>query len=88
MWQQDRMPQDWGLQSDKKLEDEELGTIIRDCIKQLPDKWSAVFSLRVIEEYSTNEVCKELGITPSNLWVILHRARTQLRDCVEKKWIV
>ena len=34
----------------------------------------------------TEEICKELGITPTNLWVILHRARLSLRECIEIKW--
>ena len=35
---------------------------------------------------STEEICKEIGITPTNLWVILHRARLSLRECIEMKW--
>jgi RNA polymerase sigma-70 factor (ECF subfamily) len=55
-------------------------------MSRLPDKWAACFSLKVIGEEITESVCKELDITPSNLWVILHRARLQLRECMEKQW--
>jgi len=39
-----------------------------------------------MEEMKGEEVCKELNISSSNLWVMLHRARLQLRDCLEKGW--
>jgi len=32
------------------------------------------------------DVCKELDITSSNLWTILHRAHLHLRDCLETNW--
>lgn len=87
-WLESRVPQDWQSAADKAVENEELGAIIEECIGKLPPKWSSVFAMRVIDEYETEEVCKELGISSSNLWVILHRARHQLRDCVESKWTV
>lgn len=86
-WKADRVPQDWNISADKALENEELGNIIKDCITALPDKWGAVFALRVVEELASEDVCKEMEITASNLWVILHRAKLQLRDCVEKNWL-
>lgn len=86
-WKADRVPQDWNISADKAMENEELGSIIKDCITALPEKWGAVFALRVVEELASEDVCKEMGITASNLWVILHRAKLQLRDCVEKNWL-
>ncbi len=86
-WRADRTPKDWHLSSGDSLENEELREIIFKCISVLPEKWASVFSLRVVEELSTEDVCKELEITSSNLWVILHRAKLQLRDCVEKNWL-
>ncbi|WP_369293337.1 MULTISPECIES: hypothetical protein [Streptomyces] len=31
-------------------------------------------------------ICKELNISASNYWVLIHRAKVQLRGCIEKKW--
>ena len=87
-WKADRMPQDWKKDAHRVLENEELSQILEKCIKGLPEKWAAVFTLRIMEELSSEEVCKELGITMSNLWVILHRAKLQLSECVEKNWIL
>ena len=45
-----------------------------------------VFKMRTIQEIDTDVICNELEITSSNLWVIIHRARTQLRRCLEDNW--
>ena len=37
-------------------------------------------------ELEAEEICKELGITPTNLWVTLHRARMRLRECLQARW--
>jgi DNA-directed RNA polymerase specialized sigma24 family protein len=42
--------------------------------------------LREMEEISTKEICKMLSITESNLFVMLHRARMALRECLELNW--
>jgi RNA polymerase sigma-70 factor (ECF subfamily) len=86
-WMAGRVPHDWKITADKALENEELRIIIAKCVAALPEKWNAVFTLRVIEELASEDVCKELGITASNLWVILHRAKLQLRECIEKNWL-
>jgi RNA polymerase sigma-70 factor (ECF subfamily) len=52
----------------------------------LPERVAAVFTLRVIDETEPDEACKVLGITPTNLWVVLHRPRARLRRCLELNW--
>jgi len=42
--------------------------------------------MKNVQQYETEEICNELGITASNLWVIIHRARHQLRKCLEENW--
>ena len=56
------------------------------CIDKLPEKYAMVFKMRTIQEIDTEVICNELEITSSNLWVIIHRARTQLRRCLEDNW--
>ncbi len=86
-WKKEYMPNDWSISAESALENEELAKIIQECIGKLPDRWSAIFILRMVEEMESKDICKEFDITPSNLWVILHRARLQLRECVEKNWL-
>lgn len=68
------------------IENEELGLALRDCIEQLPEKQARVFKMKTVRGMSTEDVCKELNINPSNLWVIVHRARTALMDCINQEW--
>jgi len=56
------------------------------CIDNLPEKYAIVFKMKTIQEMETEDICKELDISSSNLWVIIHRARTQLRACMEQNW--
>lgn len=80
-------PIDWGKDPGSSLESKEFLDILEMCIKKLPQRLAAVFVLREVEEMDSPTVCKELEITPTNLWVILHRARQKLRRCLEINWI-
>jgi len=76
--------------SDKTAEDtlinSELGDAIYDCLGKLPEKQAEVFKMKTMLDYDTETICKELNITASNLWVIIHRARTGLAECMEENW--
>ena len=85
-WIEERVPQSWDNASEKAIENDELRSKIEDCIDNLPQKYGMVFRMKTIQEFETEEICKELDITSSNLWVIVHRARTQLRKCMEDNW--
>ncbi len=85
-WLEERVPQSWDNASEKKIENEELRNQLEFCINKLPEKYAMVFRMKTVQEFETEEICKELGITSSNLWVIIHRARTQLRKCMEDNW--
>ena len=85
-WLEERVPQSWDNASEKKIENEELRNQLEACIDKLPEKYAMVFRMKTIQEFETEEICKELDITASNLWVIIHRARTQLRKCMEDNW--
>ncbi len=73
--------------SDKELINSEFYEILRYCLEVLPDKWATVFRLKNIDELESKSICKELNISASNLWVIIHRAKLQLQECMENNWI-
>ena len=85
-WLEERVPQNWENATEKAIESEELREAIDNCIEHLPEKYSIIFKMKTFQHFETEEICKELDITASNLWVILHRARTQLRGCLEDNW--
>jgi RNA polymerase sigma-70 factor (ECF subfamily) len=55
-------------------------------MSKLKDTMGLAFTLKELEGLSTEEICKELNMKPNNLWVVLHRARTQLKSCLEENW--
>lgn len=85
-WLEERVPQSWNNETEKDIENLELKNQLDTCIDNLPEKYALVFRMKTIQEFETEEICKELDITASNLWVIIHRARTQLRKCMEDNW--
>ena len=68
------------------IENAELGLAIQECLSGLPGNHARAFSLKTIEKWSTEDICKEMNITPSNLWVMVHRARTGLMNCLNNRW--
>lgn len=67
-----------------KITKEEATLELYNCIEKLPPKWRGVIASKYLEEKVSDDICKELEITPSNLWVIIHRAKLLLRDCLSK----
>jgi len=69
------------------VENHEFWSVLRSCVDDLPPSLAQTFVLRDVDEMGTEEICKRLAITPTNLWVRLHRARARLRRCLELKWL-
>ena len=86
-WRPDAAPRDWRKNPEAETETEGFMQVLRACMKKLSDGLAAVFTLRELEHMETESICKELDITASNLWVRLHRARSQLRKCLERNWL-
>jgi len=86
-WKPEAAPRDWRRDPEVQTETEGFLQALHRCIKQLSSGLAAAFTLRELEEMDTHSICKELEITSSNLWVRLHRARTQIRQCLEQNWI-
>lgn len=59
-------------------------SIIRKCMDCLPLQQKAAFSLKEIEELKSQEICKILSVSRTNLGVLLFRARNRLRDCITR----
>ncbi|MGB3143483.1 MAG: sigma-70 family RNA polymerase sigma factor [Maribacter sp.] len=68
------------------MENEELGLAIQECISKLPKKQAQVFIMKTIDGMETEDICNALGINASNLWVMIHRARTGLMGCLNQNW--
>jgi len=78
-------PADWG-DPEKALSQQQFLDVMQFCLERLPPNTARVFMMREVMELEGEEICKELSITPTNLWVILYRARVALRQCLEQHW--
>ncbi len=85
-WLEERVADPFDKTAEATLENEELGLAIHNCIGKLPEKQATVFKMKTLLGYETEALCNELNITPSNLWVILHRARTAMAECLKQNW--
>jgi RNA polymerase sigma-70 factor (ECF subfamily) len=68
------------------LEQRQFWEVFTLCMGGLPERQAQTFVLCELEGMDGAEACKVLGMTTSNVWVMLHRARLRLRDCLEKQW--
>lgn len=78
-------PAEW-RNPERDLEQREFLDMMDFCLEKLPPATARVFMLREVMELESDEICKELKITATNLWVILYRARMLLRKCLEQNW--
>jgi RNA polymerase sigma-70 factor (ECF subfamily) len=74
---------DWGNPEDM-LERSELMVILQRCLDALPERLARLFMLREVMEETTESICQELSITPTNVWTMLYRARMGLRQCLDQ----
>jgi RNA polymerase sigma-70 factor (ECF subfamily) len=78
-------PHDWGNPEDA-LRQADFMKVLELCVEKLPGQQGRLFMMREWLELESDEICKELAITPTNLWVMLHRARLRLRECLQLNW--
>ncbi len=78
-------PLDWG-DPHASLERTEFFEILQMCVDKLPAGLGRIFMMREWLEYETDQICKEMAITSTNCFVMLHRARMRLRECLEMNW--
>ena len=78
-------PANWG-DPEAELSRREFFDVVEFCLDKLPPNTARVFMMREVMELDGPEICKELSITSTNLWVILYRARVALRLCLEQHW--
>lgn len=71
---------------DFSMENKELGEAILSCLEQINPKHAEIFKMKTMQDYDNEVICNEMEITSSNLWVIIHRARTALANCLDKSW--
>ena len=85
-WADATAPQQWRRTFETSVDSDEFYSIYKQCMSKLPERWAAAFTMKNMDDLDTEDICKELDITASNYWVIMHRAKLQLRECMQKNW--
>lgn len=86
LWRQDLIPTDWRSDPNANAQQAAFWGIFNNCLSELSPRMANAFMLREMEGMSAKEICEVLNLTESNYWVVLYRARTILRRCIEKNW--
>jgi len=79
-------PKEWKPEADEVMHRDEFWKTMRECLAKLPERVATVFMMREMDEVESKEICATLSISESNLWVMLHRARMALRECLATNW--
>ena len=85
-WNNEYAPIDWHATPAQLLERGDFWRVFSDCLSPLPQRTASAFTLREVDGLTSEEICEALGVTVNNLWVMLHRARLHLRNCLEGNW--
>lgn len=85
-WRPGERPLHWKEEGKHLLDDDNFVGTLQRCLGGLPENWFAVIHLKFLKGKKGNLICQELGITDTNLWQMLHRAKLQLRRCLEENW--
>lgn len=78
-------PAEWG-NPERDMQSRQFFAVLEACTEKLPPAQGRLFLMREWLELSSEDICKELSLTPTNLYVQLHRARLRLRECLELNW--
>lgn len=86
-WRHDQRPTDWGG-PELATRNQDFWRVFEACLEHLPGQQAMVFMYREFVGMDSQEICDVVGISVSNLHVILYRARMRLRECLENNWFL
>jgi len=86
-WNMKHAPQPINIDDHDPIAGKEFSKILQQCMQKLPALWMSVFTMKHMDDCTTDLICAELKLTAANFWVIIHRAKLNLRACLQKNWI-
>lgn len=87
-WIHEVGPEEWNSNPGIELDNEAFWAAFNACSSKLPPNIARVFLMREMDGVPSKEICELMNISPNNLWVMLHRARMALRQCLEANWFM
>jgi RNA polymerase sigma-70 factor (ECF subfamily) len=85
-WKEGTRPLKWDSDLNHPVETNEFFEIFNSCVNKLKGKGAIAFKMKYIDQEDSEVICETLNITPSNYWVLIHRAKLQLRECLNKNY--
>jgi len=85
-WQRSERPKEWQGTDLNLLDNSEFKNTLQKCMENLPRNWNTAMQLKYLQQKDGQEICQDLQISPSNFWQLIHRAKLQLRKCLELHW--
>ncbi len=86
-WIPEASPNNWPENEEHLLDNMEFKDVLQNCMEKLPKNWYYAIHFKYLEAKDGKEICQELGISSSNYWKMLQRAKFQLKMCLENNWI-
>ena len=85
-WIKQHSPASWHMNEPSLLDNRDFLKVFALCMEDLPEKWRLAVHSKYFSDKKGKAISQDLGITTSNYWQILHRAKLQLRKCLEDSW--
>lgn len=79
-------PGEWGADPQSILQRAEFRAVLAECVSRLPPRVADAFLLAEERQLGARNIADVLGVTATNVGVMLYRARTALRGCLEERW--
>ncbi len=86
-WAEAHLPEPLAVAGHDRIAVKEFYGTLECCMKKLPALWMSVFKMKHLDEEKSEVICQELRISTSNYWVIVHRAKLSLRECLHNHWL-
>ncbi|MBA3899036.1 MAG: sigma-70 family RNA polymerase sigma factor [Bacteroidetes bacterium] len=85
-WKEPQRPASWPIEDESLLDDKGFKIQLASCLQALPPAWNKAIKMKYLSDVDGKDICQEIGISKTNYWQILHRAKLQLRKCLEVNW--
>lgn len=84
-WLAESRPEGWQA-PEQSLHQQQFWAVLEVCLDGMPAKQGRVFMMREFMGFDTDDICLQVGITQANFFVLMHRARLRLRECLGQRW--
>lgn len=86
-WKHGLYPEQWKSPAEEAVQQKEFYNVLQNCSRKMKQIQYRVFLLKYVDGMNSTDICKQLQLTASNYWVLVHRAKVQLRACIQKNWV-